>query len=136
MTALTSDVHTQDATLTLRFVRNFEYRTIRYFVLKKVNLSTWTGAQLLEECKRIVAEESGFRPYKTIVFDTIKVYTHAHQTKTQNLAINFDHDDELLTDKDNSQKTLFELGVRNETELSVYNLEAYLKFKENPEMKW
>lgn len=51
-----------------------------------------------------------------------------------NLVINMDNDDAtILKDQD---KTLAECGVENETELSLFNMEAYLEYKKNPEEKW
>lgn len=48
-----------------------------------------------------------------------------------NLIINLDHDDWILSD---SKATLASCGAVNETEYSLFNREAYEKFKANPEV--
>jgi hypothetical protein len=47
-----------------------------------------------------------------------KIYTKAHGSKTQNLAINFDHEASWYLDADTP---LYMQGIRNETELSYFN---------------
>jgi len=64
--------------------------------------------------------------------DTMKMYVHAHGSKTSNLVINIEHDDVFLQDQD----TLERLGIDNETEISFFNLQAYLDYKLHPETKW
>jgi hypothetical protein len=82
----------------------------------------------------VVETQGGFRPYRGVKFDTIKIYTKAHGSKTMNLAINLDHDkDWILNDL---SKPLTSYGVENETEVSVFNRDHYEEFKKNPEGKW
>ncbi|KAG9305646.1 hypothetical protein G9A89_022568 [Geosiphon pyriformis] len=67
--------------------------------------------------------------------DTLKIYTKAHGSKTQNLTINLDHDEDWILKDDNF--TLSSYGIENETELSFFNYDAYQKFKEHPDViKW
>lgn len=40
-----------DATLTIRVVKSFEYRTMKPLVLKDLDLTTLTVGELLEKCK-------------------------------------------------------------------------------------
>ncbi|KAG7883043.1 hypothetical protein KL925_000438 [Ogataea polymorpha] len=76
------------------------------------------------------------RPRKGVNYDTLKIYTHAHGSKTMNLVINMDHDDDWILDLDDNTRTLVDYGIANETELSIFNREEYEKFKANPEEKW
>jgi hypothetical protein len=64
--------------------------------------------------------------------DSMKMYVHAHGSKTSNLVINLEPTDVFFRD----EETLEELGVENETEISFFNLKAYLDYKANPETKW
>lgn len=51
-----------------------------------------------------------------------------------NLVINFEQDAEwIMADP---ARTLASYGVENETEISIFNREAYEEFKKNPEEKW
>ncbi|GBE82553.1 hypothetical protein BKA93DRAFT_761497 [Sparassis latifolia] len=121
------------ATLTLRIIKSFEYRTERSLVLHNINLDTTTVGQLKEIARQAVQREPGWKAYRTLVLDTIKVYAKAHGAKTTNLIINLDHDEWILTDE---SKTLTECGFENETEASLFNREAYETFKAHPETKW
>jgi hypothetical protein len=40
-----------DATLTIRIIKSFEYRTMKPLVLKDLDLTTLTVGELLEKCK-------------------------------------------------------------------------------------
>lgn len=114
-------------------IKNLEYRTIKNHVFKDIDLTKVTGADLLEMVNKVVQSEGGFRPYRTVKFDSIKIYTKAHGSKTMNLAINLDHDDWII---DDMTKPLVSFGVENETEVSVFNREHYEEFKKNPQEKW
>lgn len=130
---LTSTGNLHNATITVRCIRSFEYRTIKNHVFKNMDLTKVTVGQLLGEVKSIAQTAPGWRPYRTVNFDTLKIYTHAHLTKTQNLAINLDHEDWILFDHN---KTLAECGILNETELSCFNMELYRQYEANPVDKW
>lgn len=139
--ALTSQVRPPtDAVLTIRVIKSFPYRNSRNLVLPSVNLKTTTPTQLLALVCNKVATESGWRPFRTAVFDSLKVYTHAHGTKSMNLIINMEHDDDpdwlLISPQAVNSSYLWDLGIQNETELSVFNWQDYCAFKENPEEKW
>ncbi|CAG8432957.1 11018_t:CDS:2 [Diversispora eburnea] len=75
------------ATLTIRLIKNFEYRTVKYLILHEVNLEATT----VEELKNIIKE------------NTLKLYTKAHGAKAQNLTINLDHDEWIF---ENDETTL------------------------------
>ncbi|KAJ7063048.1 hypothetical protein C8F01DRAFT_1131298 [Mycena amicta] len=131
------------ATLTLRVIKSFVYRTERSLVLHNVDLETTTVAQLKDMARRAIAT---WKPFRDVSLDTLKLYTHAHGAKTTNLIINLDHDDWILKDDD---KLLVDLRLRytsstfilsrscseeNETEVSFFNHEMYTQFQANPQV--
>lgn len=137
------------ATLTVRVVKSFPYRSVKNHIFHNIDLTTTTVASLLSQIQTICKTQSAFRAYKTHAdnLDTVKVYTRAHGSKTMNLVINFDHDyDEVDSEtgvlesswviSNHPAKTLKDCGVENETELSVFNRKDYEEFKKNPEEKW
>lgn len=133
---LTSTHDPHNATITVRLIRSFEYRTIRNHVFRNIDLTKWTPRRLIAEVKALVAVAPGFTPYRTIEFDAVKIYTHAHLTKTQNLSINLDNDEWVLSVPEKLDTPLNDIGVMNESELSVFNYNAYAGFRENPVQKW
>lgn len=140
---LTSNVRpATDALITVRIVKSFPYRNVKNHVIHSINLKETTPAQLLEQIRKLIATTGALRPYRNVTYDTVKVYTHAHGTKSMNLVINFDHDERdilVCEDEQNAKsetKTLWDLGVENETEVSVFNYQDYAAFKANPEEKW
>ncbi|KAF7304764.1 hypothetical protein MKEN_01190500 [Mycena kentingensis (nom. inval.)] len=124
---------TTSATLTLRIIKSFVYRTERSLVLHDVNLETTTVAELKDMARRAVATLPGWKPYRNVHLDTLKLYTKAHGAKTTNLIINLDHDDWILDDE---QRLLVDLGFENETEVSFFNHELYMQFKADPQTSW
>jgi len=121
------------ATLTLRIIKSFEYRTEKSLVLHDVNLETTTVGDLKHKTREAIQSLSGWKPYRSVNLDTLKLYTKAHGAKTTNLIINLDHDEWIL---DDDSKTLADAGFENETEVSFFNREAYAAFKLNPETRW
>ncbi|KAK9470725.1 uncharacterized protein V1510DRAFT_422303 [Dipodascopsis tothii] len=122
-----------DAVLTIRVIKSFPYRTVKNMILKDVDLTKTTVAELHDLCVQKIKTESAFRPYRTVELDTLKLYTKAHGSKTTNLVINLDHDEWILSDP---SKTLAEVGMENETEVSLFNRRAYSEYKANPVDKW
>jgi len=122
-----------EATITLRVIKSFEYRTEKSLVLHKLNLETTTVGELKNNARRAVQTGSGWKPYRNVHLDTLKLYTKAHGAKTTNLIINMDHDEWIF---DDDVRTLAELGTENETEISFFNRTAYEAFKQNPEIRW
>ncbi|ORX34987.1 cytoplasm protein [Kockovaella imperatae] len=122
-----------NATLTVRIVKSFEYRTFKAMVLPDLNLETLTVGQLMDLVRERLKTAPGFKPFRALQLDTMKVYTVAHGHKTTNLIINLENDEWIL---DDPSKTLAEIGAENETELSMFNRAAYEAFKANPEIKW
>ncbi|KAG6376038.1 cytoplasmic protein [Boletus reticuloceps] len=122
-----------EATITVRVIKSFEYRTERSLVLHKLNLEATTVGGLKEIVRQAVQTGPAWRPYRNAVLDTLKLYTKAHGAKTTNLIINLDHDDWLLEDDD---KILADVGLENETEVSFFSRKAYDGFKLSPEVRW
>lgn len=132
-----------DSLLTIRIIKSFPYRNVKNHILTSVDLKLTTPKQLLERVQTIINTTGGLRPYRNVVYNTVKVYTKAHGTKSMNLVINFEGDEELVlacddeaNKKAGESQSLWDLGIENETELSVFNWEAYVEFKKNPEEKW
>eukprot|EP00871_Galdieria_phlegrea_P004342 jgi/Galph1/4909/GphlegSOOS_G3558.1 len=118
--------------LSVRLVKSFEYRTIKYIVLKDVSLHT-TGKELKERIKTTLRNSPSLRSYESCPFDTLKIYTPSGSShKEQSLVINFDHEDWIIGDND----TLESKRVANEAEISFFNCEQYEKFKQHPDVKW
>lgn len=131
-----------DALVTVRIVKSFPYRNVKNHILKSIDLKATTPAQLLDQVVALINTTGALRPYRNVDYDTLKVYTHAHGTKSMNLVINFDHDErDLIFSRDKghpveSDLSLWDLGVENETEVSIFNYHDYMEFKANPEEKW
>ncbi|KAF8553398.1 hypothetical protein OG21DRAFT_1510251 [Imleria badia] len=122
-----------EATITVRVIKSFEYRTERGLVLHKLNLETTTVGGLKEIVRQAIQTGPAWRPYRNAVLDTLKLYTKAHGAKTTNLIINLDREDWILEDDD---KILADVGLENETELSFFSRKAYEIFKLSPEVCW
>lgn len=140
---LTSNVRpATDALITIRIIKSFPYRNVKNYILSGINLKETTPSQLLEQINKIIATTGSLRPYRNVNYDTLKVYTHAHGTKSMNLVVNFGNEERdvlFCSDADNKadkNQPLWDLGVENETELSIFNYQAYLEFQANPEEKW
>ncbi|KAK9376722.1 uncharacterized protein V1513DRAFT_212487 [Lipomyces chichibuensis] len=122
-----------DAIITLRVIKSFEYRTERNLILKDIDLTRTTVGDLLELAKKCIMTQSAFRAFRNVEYNTLKLYTKAHGSKTTNLIINLENDDWILSDH---SKTLQECGIENETEISLFNRTLYEAYKVNPVEKW
>lgn len=144
-----------DAVITVRIIKSFEFRSMKAYVIKNIDLTTTTIAELEDKCRNEVRTNSAFRAFRSYAdnLDTLKLYTRAHGAKTTNLIINLDHDDWVLVDenlssllkeplkegeerKTKQNTTLAQIGIENETELSFFNNQAYEQFIANPNTKW
>lgn len=121
------------ATITVRVIKSFEYRTEKSLVLHALDLEHMTVGELKARVLQAVKTEPGWKAYRTVELDTLKLYTKAHGAKTTNLIINLDHDEWILKD---DSAVLASLGFENETEVSFFNHELYEKFKLDPTTKW
>ncbi|KAF8682150.1 hypothetical protein RHS04_02360 [Rhizoctonia solani] len=117
------------ATITVRVIKSFEYRTEKSLVIHALDLEHTTVGELKERVRNAIKTEPGWKPYRTVQLDTLKLYTKAHGAKTTNLIINLDHDDWILND---DSAILASLGFENETEVSFFNRELYEAFKKDP----
>ncbi|PIA19073.1 hypothetical protein COEREDRAFT_84995 [Coemansia reversa NRRL 1564] len=116
--------------ITIRIIKNFEYRLYKNIVIPVNTTSTTVGA-LKELCLKRINTDSKFKPYRGIKYDTLKLYTQAFGNKTQNLVINTDDIgflDDMLFLKD--------AGIRKETEISFFNRKSYNAYIMNPQMLW
>lgn len=137
---LTSNVRpATDALVTIRIIKSFPYRNVKNHVMSSVDLKSTTPKQLLQNVCETIQTTGALRPYRNVNYDTVKVYTHAHGTKSMNLVINIDDDERDILYSENTidkNTSLWELGIENETELSVFNYQEYQAYKANPEEKW
>lgn len=134
---LTSTVRPiNDSVITVRIIKSFPFRNIRNHVFQHIDLASTTPKQLMELINKTIKTEGSLRPYRNVEFDTIKIYTHAHGTKTMNLVINMDHDEDWVLDPQDDSHPLSSFGIENETELSVYRRADYEAYRANPEDKW
>ncbi|GAC99707.1 cytoplasmic protein [Pseudozyma hubeiensis SY62] len=141
-----------DAVITIRIIKSFEFRSMKAFVIKSIDLTSTSVAELEEKCRQEVKTNSSYRAFKSYAdkLDTLKLYTRAHGSKTTNLIINLDRPEWVLEDanlgalvkegervgKTKENTTLAEIGIENETELSFFNKQAYEEFLANPNTKW
>ncbi|CAK9435433.1 uncharacterized protein LODBEIA_P01600 [Lodderomyces beijingensis] len=137
---LTSNVRpATDSLITIRIIKSFPYRNVKNIIIKDINLKSTTPLQLLEQVKSEINTSGALRPFRNVEYDALKIYTQAHGSKSMNLVINFENDEEwtlVKMGKETRDGGLWDLGVCNETEISVFNWQAYLEFKQNPEEKW
>ncbi|CAG8562850.1 15587_t:CDS:2 [Acaulospora morrowiae] len=133
--ALTNTLNpTTSSTLTIRVIKNFEYRTVKNLVLQHVNLESTTVGELKNIIRQKINTISGFKPFRNVNYDTLKLYTKAHGAKTQNLIINIEHEEWIFG---NDEDTLISCGLENESEVSFFNREAYEAYKQHPDViKW
>ncbi|KAI9329544.1 hypothetical protein BDR26DRAFT_872311 [Obelidium mucronatum] len=123
-------------TLTIRLIKSFEFRNFKNLIVH-VDPTTATPADLAEIVKQRIASESAFKVYRTVEFDTFKLYTKAFGAKTQNLIINLDHDEDWIMDPSIPLSSQIGMGtIENETEISYFSKQMYDAYKAHPETKW
>ncbi|KAK3841637.1 MAG: hypothetical protein J3R72DRAFT_524191 [Linnemannia gamsii] len=122
------------ATLTIRVIKSFEYRTSKNLILHNIDLTATNVGQLRAMIIEKIKTAPGWKPYQNVVFDTLKLYTKAHGSKTMNLIINMDNDADWILNNDDD--ILASHGIENETEISIFNRELYEAFKQHPDIKW
>ncbi|CDO91758.1 unnamed protein product [Kluyveromyces dobzhanskii CBS 2104] len=125
-----------NATVTVRVIKSFPYRNVKNLIFTDYDLKSKSAKDLHEDCLKRIQTTGAFRPFRNVVYDAMKIYTHAHGSKTVNLVINFDHDDDWVLDINDTAKKLVDYGISNETEISLFKHEDYVEFKANPEEKW
>ncbi|OLY79305.1 hypothetical protein AYI68_g6631 [Smittium mucronatum] len=117
--------------ITVRVIKNFEYRTIKNIILK-VDLNTETVREFRNRIQKEIEQNPAFVPFRNVEYDSLKVYSHAFGNKTQNLVVNMERDGFL----DDPEATLAQCGLMSESEVSYFNLDAYNKYVINPVNKW
>ncbi|KAE8216436.1 hypothetical protein CF327_g448 [Tilletia walkeri] len=124
-----------DVVLTVRVIKSFEFRSMKHLVLHGVDCTELTVGGLMERCRKEISTQPAFKPFRSFApkLDTLKLYTRAHGSKTTNLIINLDHPEWIYDDE---SKTLADLGVENETELSLFNRADYEHFLKDPQVRW
>eukprot|EP01136_Pigoraptor_vietnamica_P005679 Opistho-1_new@37633 len=128
---MASEAPSGGITITVRLVKNFEYRTIKPLVLHNID-PNMTAKELMDLVNKRIGEISGYPQYRNNNFDTIKILHQPHLSKTNNTVINLDHDELILS----PDARICDGGVINETELSFFNRAMYEAFKQNPMNKW
>ena len=133
---LTSNVRpATDALVTIRIIKSFPYRNVKNLIIKDIDLKSTTSKTLFDQVNTI----GSLRPYRNVQYDSLKIYTKAHGSKSMNLVINFENDDDWVIMKRGAataEKSLWDWGIQNETEISIFNWDAYIEYKKNPEEKW
>ncbi|QLG74046.1 hypothetical protein HG535_0F05580 [Zygotorulaspora mrakii] len=124
------------ATITVRVIKSFPYRNVKNIIMKNYDLQKKSAKDLLNDCVQVIQNDGSYRPYRNVEYDCLKIYTHAHGSKTVNLVINFEKDKEQILDMQNEDKKLYQYGIENETEISLFKYNDYLEFKSKPEEKW
>lgn len=128
-----------DSLITVRIIKSFPYRYVKNHIIKDIDLKSTTPKELLAKLIDIINTTGGLRPYRNIEYNTVKIYTKAHGSKSMNLVINFENDDDWVLvspSVEGSDKSLWDLGIQNETELSLFNWNDYVEYKANPVEKW
>ncbi|KAI5968879.1 hypothetical protein CANMA_002053 [Candida margitis] len=137
---LTSNVRpATDALITVRIIKSFPYRNVKNLIIKDIDLKSTTPKGLFDQVLKEIGTTGSLRPYRNVQYDSLKIYTKAHGSKSMNLVINFENDEDWVIMKKNtpvSEKTLWDRGVQNETEISIFNWDDYIEYKKNPEEKW
>lgn len=119
--------------VTIRLIRNFEYRTIRTIPIRDVDTQQTVDqfiTRLLQEVKSVKGIPP---PFKTHPYNTLKISHQAGSFKANDIVINLEGDETLILP---GEKVLADCGVIAETEMSFFNLAEYQKYKLKPEKKW
>lgn len=134
----TSSISSSDATVTIRLIKSFEYKNFRNVVFHNLDVDAVTLEELTERTKVKIKESAVLNrlfPDPDNKLDTLKLYYTRHAAKTNNPIINVGDDDRLVF-RDYKGKSLRELGVGHECEISWFNWEEYSTFCSNPQFKW
>lgn len=129
----------ENSILTIRVIKSFTYRLIKIYVIKLINLKNINSDQLFDMILNNIKTDDNFLHYRNVEFNTLKIYSSPNKSKPDNLVINFENDCELIiypNNNKNCKKNLQDLNVENESEISIFNMNDYLKFKSNPLFNW
>jgi len=120
-------------TLTIRLIRSFGHRNIRNAIYHNVDTSQLVSSFLEFVGANIKTRSDLPPPFRTYVYDTMKIQHQAFGAKTSDPVINIYNDDELIL---KPESTLADCGVIDETEISFFKLEDYLVYQKNPQLLW
>lgn len=123
-----------DATVSVRLIRSFEYKTFRTIVLTHLDLHATTLSALTVLIRQKLEEAAALAFLRSVPFDTFKIHAYAHGAKTSNTIISTSSDSTLILR--DYEKALWEAGLRHESELSWFVMEDYLRYKAAPVTKW
>lgn len=120
-------------TVTVRLIRSFEQRNIKHVVYKDVDLNQ-SVENFIEYVNKDIQARTGISPpFKKFHFDTMKISHQPFGAKSSDPVINREDDEGLILKR---EKTLKECNIVNETEISYFKLEDYMKYQENPHLAW
>lgn len=120
------------ATVTVRLVRSFEYKTVRVLYFHELSLDSTTLQQLKESVEERTTPQISHNLFilwlgvkttenlkflQAVPFDTFKIYSQPHGAKTSNPVINLNNDETLIL-PDWSQ-TLSALGFRTGNQMQL-----------------
>ncbi|KAG5338646.1 hypothetical protein C0989_006698 [Termitomyces sp. Mn162] len=66
------------ATLTVRIIKSFQFRTERSLVLHELNLESTTVADLKNIARNAVLTKPGWKPYRSVVLDSVFLISPRH----------------------------------------------------------
>ncbi len=111
----------QEVIVSIRLIRSFEHRNLRFLVLRGVNLE-WTTEEFMEKIRAEISTSSLPPPFKKFDYDCLKIEHQAHGAKTNDPVISCDNDDSLIL-KPNQK--IDDRGVKHETAVSFFRLDDY-----------
>ena len=75
------EASTKGATLTVRIIKSFAYRTEKNMILHHIPLDSTTVGDLKQMIREKMPKTPGFLPYLKLELDTLKIYFKAHEHK-------------------------------------------------------
>ena len=115
-------------TLTIRLIRSFEHRNVKNIVLKLdernilvKDLKLFINNEIKNSVKHNLPP-----PFRTFNYDTLKIEHVPFKSKSTDPVINCENDEDLILRDESSVKDLV-----NETEISYFFMQDYVKYKEN-----
>ncbi|XP_042541185.1 UPF0538 protein C2orf76 homolog [Dipodomys merriami] len=123
----------EGVTITVRIIRSFEHRNFKFLVYHGIDLEQ-TVKEFIVFLKQDIPLRTNLPPpFRNYKYDKLKIMHQAHKSKTNELVLNLEDDDQLLL---REGSTLREAGIANETEIAFFCEEDYRKYKVNPILSW
>lgn len=123
-----------NATLTIRLIRSFEFKTFRNLILYNLDLTRVTLQDLNKLIKANLESKKNLKFLLVCPFDTFKIHAQPHGAKTSNPIISTENDERLILE--NWNVPLVQLGLDHESELSYFVRSEYEAYKTNPTFRW